>query len=62
MLIVYIIILTLFIANINKFIKIFLKNGFVNSNFKLNTFVEPILRVFNAYKYKKYDIIYHINQ
>jgi hypothetical protein len=62
MLIVYIIILTLFIANIKKFIEIFLKNGFVNSNFKLNTFVEPILRVFDAYKYKTYDIKYDINQ
>jgi len=61
MLIIYIIILTLLIANFNYFKEIFLKNGFVKKDFHIKTFIEPILRVFNAMEYKDYDDKYDIN-
>ena len=61
MLIVYILILVLLIANLKSFISVFLKNGFNNSKGKkhlsLNTFVEPITRSFNAFKYKDFNSI-----
>lgn len=64
MLIVYILILVLLIANLKSFISVFFKNGFNNSEgnkyLSLNTFVEPITRSFNAFKYKDFNSIHGI--
>ena len=64
MLIVYILILVLLIANLKSFTGVFLKNGFNNSKsnkyLSLNTFVEPITRSFNAFKYKDFNSIHGI--
>ena len=63
MLIVYILILVLLIANFKSFSGIFFKNGFNskgNGYLSLNTFVEPIMRTFNAFTYKEFNSIHDI--
>ena len=65
MLLVYLLILVLLIANLSKFVSIFdfkLINGDPESHkyMSLDTFVEPVIRVFNAFKYKNFNEKYNI--
>ena len=63
MLIVYILILVLLSANLYHFFKIIRpNNNDANKNiYYLHTFIEPIIRCFNAFKFKEYNEKYKIN-
>ena len=58
MLIIYILIIVLLLANINKFRDLF-GMGF-NKSLSLHTYVEPIIRCFNTFKFKDYNVKYGI--
>jgi hypothetical protein len=62
MLIVYILILVLLCANLHSFFKIIRPNNTADKNiYYLHTFIEPILRCFNVFKFKEYNEKYKIN-
>lgn len=61
MLIIYILLIVAFINICQNFHSIFYKNAHFGSNdYNLDLFVQPITRVFNAFKYKKYNSKYKI--
>ena len=65
MLLVYLLILVLLIANLSNFVDIFglklINEEETSSKYiSLGTFVEPVIRVFNAIKYRKFNESYNI--
>lgn len=63
MLTIYIILILAFITICKQFHSLFLKDAEFapkKSKYSLDLFVEPIIRGFNAFKYKKFNKIYDI--
>ena len=62
MLTVYVLLLIALFIICKIFHKTFLSDTRIGSdNYKLDMYVEPILRVFNAFKYKDHNEKYNIN-